>query len=90
MRRVCQTGHKIGPLFAQDRVTAERILDGLVAGIPGEPFYLDIPVPNMGAVALVQDRKVMPVFYTARLYSIPDPLPLPRDEIFGVTSFELG
>jgi hypothetical protein len=44
----------------------------------------------MGAVALVQDRKVMPVFYTARLYSIPDPLPLPRDEIFGVTSFELG
>jgi GNAT superfamily N-acetyltransferase len=90
VRRVCHTGHKIGPLFAHDRATAERILDGLVAGIPGELYYLDIPVPNAAAVALVQDRKMMPVFYTARLYSLPDPVPLPLDEIFGVTSFELG
>jgi len=90
VRRVCQTGHKIGPLFARDRATAERILDGLVAGIPGEQFYLDIPVPNAAAVALVQDRKMTPVFYTARLYTSPDPVPLPLDEIFGVTTFELG
>ncbi len=90
VRRVCQTGHKIGPLFARDRATAERILDGLIAGIPGEHFYLDIPVPNAAAVALVQDRKMTPVFYTARLYTTPDPVPLPLDEIFGVTSFELG
>jgi GNAT superfamily N-acetyltransferase len=90
VRRVCHTGHKIGPLFARDRATAERILDGLVAGIPGEQFYLDIPVPNDSAVALVQDRKMMPVFYTARLYSTPDPVPLPLGEIFGVTTFELG
>ena len=90
VRRVCHTGYKIGPLFARDRVTAERILDGLVAGIPGEPFYLDTPVPNMEAIGLVQDRKMMPVFSTARLYSIRDPVPLPLDEIFGVTTFELG
>jgi len=90
VRRVCQKGHKIGPLFARDRATAERILDGLVSGIPGEPFYLDIPVPNVAAVALVQDRKMIPVFFTARLYSTRDPIPLPRDEIFGVTTFELG
>ncbi|MHB8163145.1 MAG: GNAT family N-acetyltransferase [Methanoregula sp.] len=90
VRRVCQTGHKIGPLFARDRATAEKILDGLVAGIPGEKFYLDIPVPNPAAVALVQDRKMTPVFYTARLYSTHDPVPLPLDEIFGVTTFELG
>lgn len=90
VRRICHTGHKIGPLFARDRVTAERILDGLIAGIPGEQFYLDIPVPNAAAVALVHDRKMTPVFFTARLYSTPDPVPLPLDEIFGVTSFELG
>ena len=90
VRRVCQTGHKIGPLFARDRATAERILDGLVAEIPGEQFYLDIPVPNVAAVALVQDRKMIPVFFTARLYSTREPIPLPLDEIFGVTSFELG
>ena len=90
VRRVCHTGHKIGPLFARDRATAERILDGLVAGIPGEQFFLDIPVPNAAAVALVQDRKMTSVFYTARLYTTRDPVPLPLDEIFGVTTFELG
>ena len=90
VRRVCQTGHKIGPLFARDRATAERILEGLVSGIPGEHFYLDIPVPNVAAVALVQDRKMFPVFFTARLYSTRKPVPLPLDEIFGVTTFELG
>jgi len=90
VRRPCQTGHKIGPLFARDRATAELILDGLIAGIPGEPFYLDIPVPNVDAVALVQDRGMNPVFYTARLYTTQDPIPLPLSEIFGVTTFELG
>ena len=87
VRWIC---HKIGPLFARDRATAERILDGLVSGIPGEQFSLDIPVPNAAAGALVQDRKMMPVFFAARLYSTPDPIPLPMDEIFGVTTFELG
>jgi GNAT superfamily N-acetyltransferase len=90
VRRVCHTGHKIGPLFAKDRATAELILDGLVAGIPGEPFFLDIPVPNKAAVALVEDRKMVPVFYTARLYTTKEPVVLPLDEIFGVTTFELG
>ena len=90
MRRVCHTGHKIGPLFARDRATAELILNGLVSGIPGEKFYLDIPVPNAAAVALVQDRKMTPVFFTARLYSTREPVHLPLDEIFGVTTFELG
>jgi GNAT superfamily N-acetyltransferase len=90
VRRACHTGYKIGPLFARDRAAADLILDGLVADIPGEKFYLDIPVPNTGAVALVLDRKMVPVFFTARLYSTKDSVPLPLDEIFGVTSFELG
>jgi len=90
VRRPCQAGHKIGPLFARNRATAELILDGLVAGIPGEQFYLDIPVPNTGAAALVKDRSMNPVFFTARLYTTPEPVPLPLDEIFGVTTFELG
>jgi hypothetical protein len=90
VRRKCYTGFKIGPLFAHDRETADLILDGLVAGIPGEPFFLDIPLPNKEAVALVLDRKMVPVFHTARLYSTRDPVPLPLEEIFGVTTFELG
>lgn len=90
VRRTCFHGYKIGPLFAQDRKTAELILDGLVAEIPGEPFYLDIPRPNTAAVALVEGRNMAPVFFTARLYTTRNPVPLPLDEIFGVTTFELG
>jgi GNAT superfamily N-acetyltransferase len=90
VRRTCHRGYKIGPLFAKDRETAELILDGLIANIPGEPFFLDIPVPNKAAGALVEDRQLVPVFHTARLYSTRDPVPLPLDEIFGVTTFELG
>ena len=90
VRRTCHKGYKVGPLFAKDRKTAEVILEGLIAGIPGEPFYLDIPRPNAAAVALVEDRRMVPVFFTARLYSTKDPVPLPLDEIFGVTTFELG
>lgn len=90
VRRTCARGYKIGPLFAKDRATAELILEGLVAGIPGEPFFLDIPVPNKAAVALAEGRKIVPVFHTARLYSTRDPVPLPLEEIFGVTTFELG
>jgi GNAT superfamily N-acetyltransferase len=90
VRRACRNGYKIGPLFARDRATAELILDGLIAGIPAEPFFLDIPVPNKDAVALVEDRKMNPVFFTARLYTTKEPVPLPLEEIFGVTTFELG
>jgi GNAT superfamily N-acetyltransferase len=90
VRRACYTGYKIGPLFAKDRATAEMILDGLIAGIPGEPFFLDIPRPNKAAVALVEDRKMNPVFFTARLYTTREAVALPLEEIFGVTTFELG
>lgn len=90
IRRICHWGYKIGPLFAQDRKTAELILDGLIAGIPGKPFFLDVPVPNRAAVALAEDRQMVPVFRTARLYSTLKPVPLPLDEIFGITTFELG
>ena len=90
VRRVCLTGYKIGPLFARDRAVADSILDGLVSGIPNEPFYLDIPVPNKDAVALVRDRMMDQVFATARMYSTKETIPLPLEKIFGVTTFELG
>lgn len=44
--RPSMTGHRIGPLFADDRPTAERIMRALVANIPGEPFFIDVPEPT--------------------------------------------
>ncbi|MFA6103883.1 MAG: hypothetical protein WCV67_12560 [Victivallaceae bacterium] len=88
--RSCRKGYKIGPLFADDRQTAERIFVSLTAKIPrGEYFYLDVPSVNPFANAMVKKHNLRPVFKTARMYSrgLPD---LPLENIYGVTSFELG
>jgi len=87
--RKCRNGHKIGPLFADTPGIAEDIFFALSAQAPGEAIYLDTPEPNAAAVALARRHGMVPVFETARIYTkaIPD---LPLDEVFGVTSFELG
>lgn len=87
--RRCRRGHKIGPLFADTPEVAEDIFLALSAPAAGEPVYLDAPEPNAAAVALARRHGMVPVFETARIYTkaVPD---LPLDEIFGVTSFELG
>jgi GNAT superfamily N-acetyltransferase len=87
--RRCRTGHKIGPLFAEDRRTAEKLLRGLISTVPGEQFYLDVPQPNTEGMALVKDLRMTEVFRTARIYTKLAP-PVPLSKVFGVTTFELG
>lgn len=89
LRRPCRQGWKIGPLFADDLSLAEQLLDGLLLGIPGETYYLDVPEPNSAAAAIVHKRALKPVFETARMYRNGRP----REDIqrvFGITTFELG
>ena len=87
--RKCINGHKIGPLFADTPAIAEKILDSLTYTVSGETFYLDTPEKTHPAVAMAASRGMIEVFGTARMYTgeIPD---LPVNEIFGVTTFELG
>lgn len=88
--RRCRKGYKIGPLFADDPQTAEKIFVSLTAKIPrGEYFYLDVPSVNTFANAMVKKHQLRPVFKTARMYNRTFPV-LPLDNIYGVTSFELG
>jgi ribosomal protein S18 acetylase RimI-like enzyme len=87
--RPCRTGYKIGPLFADDEASAERLLGELAAAIGDEPFFLDIPEPNEAASRLVRRFGMTPVFETARMYT-GDPPDEPINKIFGVTTFELG
>ncbi len=87
--RRCRTGHKVGPLFAEDRRTAEKVLRGLIATVPGEPYFLDVPQPNAEGMVLVQDLRMIEVFRTARIYTKQAP-PTPLNKVFGVTSLELG
>lgn len=87
--RPCVRGYKVAPLFADTPAIAEQIFQGLLGQVPGEPVFLDIPEPNVQAVALVQSQGMQFVFETARMYTgtFPD-LPLAR--LFGVTTLELG
>ncbi|MCG8508487.1 MAG: GNAT family N-acetyltransferase [Rhodospirillales bacterium] len=91
--RPCRNGHKIGPLFADDRPAAEALLMALLkaSGINGGSgeVFLDVPEPNRPGLALARDLGLKPVFETARMYTGPAPQ-IDLGRIFGVTSFELG
>ena len=89
VRRRCGIGHKVGPLYAMNREIAESLFDGLCEGIAGEPVFLDVPEPNAEAVALAEGRDLAPAFETARMYTGPAPT-IELDQLFGVTTFELG
>lgn len=87
--RPCHTGYKIAPLFADTAELAEELFCSLAAVAADMPVYLDIPVCNSSALALVQRQGMQKVFETARIYKGEPPL-LPLDTIYGITSFELG
>lgn len=87
--RPCRTGHKIGPLVALDRATAETVLTALLDVIGGGEVFLDVPAINAEAAALAAGLGLDPVFETARMYTAPTP-PLRLDQVYGVTTFELG
>jgi GNAT superfamily N-acetyltransferase len=87
--RPSRTGHKIGPLVADDRAAAEAVLAALLKGAGDGPVFLDVPSVNRHAVALAQDLGLAPVFETARMYTGAIP-PLRLERVFGVTTFELG
>jgi len=89
LRRACVQGWKIGPLFANDAQSAERLLDGLLEGIAGQSYFIDVPEPNAAAEEMVHRRGLAPVFETARMYRNGRPDEDPQ-RVFGVTSFELG
>lgn len=87
--RKCREGYKIGPLFADDPQTAEKIFKALKASVPGETIYLDVPEPNKQALEIAEKYKMSIVFKTIRMYSREDP-DIKLDGVYGVTSFELG
>ena len=82
-------GAKIGPLFAADTATAERILRGLLAERPEGQAVLDVPGANPEAVELADRLGDGEVFRTARMW-LGEPPPIPWASVFGMTTLELG
>ncbi len=88
--RPCLSGHKVGPLFADDLAGAAALLAALRQGIPaGSPFFLDVPETHAAAVELAQNLDMTPMFETARMYKGDPALP-DMERSYGITTFELG
>ncbi len=89
VRRRCDEGYKIGPLFADNIEIATQLLNALQEDISGEIVLLDVPENNNDAVLLAQSLKMNVIFATARMYQkgLPN---ICNDKIFGITTFELG
>ncbi|MBS9479246.1 GNAT family N-acetyltransferase [Ancylobacter radicis] len=87
--RPARHGFKIGPLVAEEAGTADVLFDALAAAVGEGEIVLDVPEPNAAALALARRHGLSPVFETARMYTgVPRPVAL--DQLYGVTSFELG
>jgi GNAT superfamily N-acetyltransferase len=88
--RICRSGYKVGPLFADSAECAEQLFLALNSHAPeGAPVFLDIPAVNTAAVDLVSRHNMIVSFETARMYTGQSP-DLPINRLFGVTTFELG
>jgi ribosomal protein S18 acetylase RimI-like enzyme len=87
--RACHEGFKVGPLFADDEETGDRLFSGLRARAPDAPVFLDTPEVNPAAVALAARHAMTPVFETARMYKNGSP-EMRLERCFGITTFELG
>jgi len=87
--RPCLRGFKIGPLFADDATIADRVFTALSSHAAGQPIFLDIPENNGAAVALASRHGLAECFGCARMVMGPS-IKLPWQDIYGVTTFELG
>jgi GNAT superfamily N-acetyltransferase len=87
--RRCREGCKIGPLFADNALSARALYTRLAAFAAGGPLYLDAPENNPAAIELAHQHRMTEVFGCARMYLGPPPQ-LVHTRVFGVTTFELG
>lgn len=87
--RPCREGWKIGPLFADNPDIAEALFLDLRANADSGPVFLDVPLNNTAAEAMADHYGMQRVFETGRMYKNGTP-PWRDENIFGITTFELG
>lgn len=87
--RKCHNGYRIGPLFADDAITAEKIFLALKASVPNEAIYVDVPEPNKNAMEIANKYGMAVMFKTIRMYSREEP-DINLEKVYGVTTIELG
>jgi GNAT superfamily N-acetyltransferase len=87
--RKVKKGYKVCPLFADNAEVAEELYKACLNSVAGEPLYIDIPVVNSAAIAMVRKYNTNYVFECARMYFGRTPQ-MDINKVFGITTFELG
>lgn len=87
--RPCDSGWRIGPLFADSLDVADALFQAFQLEQQGKPIFIDIPDNNPQGQQLRQRYELEEVFGCVRMYYGPPPS-IDYDRIFGVTSFEVG
>ncbi|MGA8263411.1 MAG: GNAT family N-acetyltransferase, partial [Ignavibacteriaceae bacterium] len=85
--RKANKGYKVCPLFADNPEIAEELYKACLNSVIGEPLYIDIPMINQEAVALIKKYNTTYVFECARMY-YGKPPDIEINKVFGITTFE--
>jgi len=88
--RQCESGYKIGPLFADSGNIARALYLMLSDHVSeNDDIFLDVPQVNDEAVKLAEQFAMTQCFETARMYTQTEP-DIQLQKTFGITSFEIG
>lgn len=89
LMRNCQTGARMGPLYAETPDIASALFSATAAKLGATVVGVDIAGVNKAAVSWAEELGLKPSFETARMYTGPDP-EVDAAGLYGVASFELG
>lgn len=87
--RPCETGYKVGPLFADNETIALKLFQALSNHAISHPIFLDVPETNEKAVEMVTELGMKEIFGCAKMYLGKEPK-VASENIYGITTFELG
>ncbi|ADG69084.1 GCN5-related N-acetyltransferase [Planctopirus limnophila DSM 3776] len=87
--RRCRVGWKLAPLYAETPEIARALLLTSFQHTEGQSLLMDVPENNQAAIELCQSLGMTQIFECTRMYFGPIPT-LAHEQIFGITSLELG
>lgn len=87
--RKTTSGYRIAPLFADSIEIAKDLMSFSLSCIVGKIFTINMPFKNANLENFISTFSLQPIFKTMRMYR-NGKLELPLNNIYSISSFELG